>query len=145
MQLIQNSVFSLIFLQYKFKFRASHVIRQWAARNSFNKRINIFAFNGYLCIWNPVFSVPTSCADHYLSWRSFDSYSVNALSTLFGFRRIGSALPPKPSKFRSVATLFPFSILALYHQPSPIILQLSINGTGTIQDLLLGLPILFLE
>ena len=34
------------------------------------------------------------------------------------------------------------SILALCHQPSPIILQLSINGTSTIQDLLLGLPTL---
>ena len=25
---------------------------------SFNKRINIFAFNGYLCIWTPVFCLP---------------------------------------------------------------------------------------
>ena len=41
--------------------------------------------------------------------------------------------------------LYMISILALCHQPSPIILQLSINGTSTIQDLLLGLPILSLQ
>ena len=37
------------------------------------------------------------------------------------------------------------SILALCHQPSPIILHLSINGTTTIQDLLPGLHIPFLQ
>ena len=92
---------------------------------------------------------PTSQLEPQLSLYKNEFYESllfpTAMISLTLFSRLLKQLNSRISSSYIMHYLCMIFILALCYQPSPISLQLWINDTSTIQDLLPGLPLLFLQ
>ena len=108
-------------------------------------------FCSYLSERKQFVSIGNAVSDYKKKNLLWSSTRISTWTTCFVYSILMIRIIP-PTNLTSIYLLMTLtlclcmiSILALCHQPSPIILQLSINGTSTIQDLLLGLPILSLQ